>query len=247
MGWNSWDCFATTVTEAQVLANAEVMADPLARSGWQYVVVDIQWYEPAAESFEDRPGAELVMDEWGRLQPAAIRFPSASAGQGFAPLAARVHELGLKFDLHLLRGIPRLAVERNLPIKGARATARDIANTSRVCAWNPDIYGVDMSKPGAQSYCDAVFQLFAQWGVDYVKVDDISRPYHDNEAEIEAIRAAIDASERPMVLSLSPGATALSAAEAGRARLGLESAEGREADARVESRGRPRCRRQWRP
>ncbi len=73
------------------------------------------------------------------------------------------------------------------------------------------MYGVDMTKPGAQAYYDSVFALFASWGVDFVKVDDISRPYH--RAEIEAIRAAIDKTGRPMVLSLSPGETPLDAGE----------------------------------
>jgi hypothetical protein len=75
------------------------------------------------------------------------------------------------------------------------------------------MFGVDMGKPGAQAYYDSVFELVASWGVDFVKVDDISRPYHDNEREIEGIRRAIDRTGRPMVLSLSPGETALSAAE----------------------------------
>ena len=69
------------------------------------------------------------------------------------------------------------------------------------------MYGVDMAKPGAQEYYDSVFALIASWGVDFVKVDDISRPYHDHEREIEAIRRAIDRTGRPMVLSLSPGET----------------------------------------
>jgi hypothetical protein len=67
------------------------------------------------------------------------------------------------------------------------------------------MYGVDMSKPGAQEYYDSVFALFASWGLDYVKVDDLSSPYHEDE--IEAIRKAIDRSGRPMVFSTSPGAT----------------------------------------
>src|SRR3546814_2145833 len=75
------------------------------------------------------------------------------------------------------------------------------------------MYGVDMSKPGAQAYYDSVFRQIASWGVDFVKVDDISRPYHRNQPEIEAVRRAIDASGRPMVLSLSPGETPLSAAD----------------------------------
>jgi hypothetical protein len=211
MGWNSWDSFATTVTEAQVKAHADYMAAHLARHGWQYIVVDIQWYEPDATGFEYREGAELVLDAHGRLLPAPGRFPCCA--EGFRPLADYVHDKGLKFGLHLMRGIPRKAVEKNLPISGRSERAKDIADVTDTCAWNPDMFGVDMSKPGAQAYYDSVFEQFAAWGVDYVKVDDISRPYHDNIAEIEAIRSAIDRSGRPMVLSLSPGATALTAAE----------------------------------
>ncbi|MBX3096219.1 MAG: glycoside hydrolase family 127 protein [Fimbriimonadaceae bacterium] len=213
MGWNSWDCFATTVTEAQTISQAEVMARDLKEFGWEYVVVDIQWYEPDAESFDYRENARLVHDEFGRLQPAANRFPSAGGGKGFAPLAEKIHALGLKFGVHLLRGIPRTCVEKNTKILGSESRASDIANRDSICSWNPDMFGVDMSRPGAQEYYNSVFAQFAEWGVDFVKVDDISRPYHDNAAEIEAIRKAIDASGRPMVLSLSPGETPLSAAE----------------------------------
>ena len=112
-----------------------------------------------------------------------------------------------------MRGIPRQAVERNLPVKGTRLHARDIADTGSVCPWNTDMYGVDMAKPGAQDYYDSVFELIASWGVDYVKVDDISRPYHEHAREVEAVRTAIDRSGRPIVLSLSPGETALDAAD----------------------------------
>ncbi len=213
MGWNSWDNFATTVTEEQTKQQADVMARDLKAHGWEYIVVDIQWYEPGAKSHAYRSDAVLVMDEFGRLQPAVNRFPSSANGAGFTELAAYVHGKGLKFGVHLMRGIPRQAVEKNLPVFGTEVRAQDIANTDSICPWNPDMYGVDMSKPGAQAYYDSVFGLFADWGVDYVKVDDISRPYHDNEAEIEAIRSAIDKTGRPIVLSLSPGATALSAAE----------------------------------
>jgi hypothetical protein len=213
MGWNSWDSFATTVTEAQTKAQADYMAAHLASHGWRYVVVDIQWYEPNATGYEYRKGAALDMDQWGRLIPAVNKFPSAASGVGFKALSEYVHGKGLKFGIHLMRGIPRQAVEKNLPVNGTNVRARDIANTASTCTWNTDMYGVDMSKPGAQAYYDSVFELIASWGVDFVKVDDISRPYHDNEREIEAIRAAIDRTGRPMVLSLSPGETALTAAE----------------------------------
>jgi alpha-galactosidase len=211
MGWNSWDCFATTVSEAQVKAQADYMALHLAHCGWHYIVVDIQWYVPEATGFDYREGAEVTLDAHGRFLPAPNRFPSC--GGGFAPLADYVHRLGLGFGVHLLRGIPRAAVAANLPILGSDRRASEIADPSDTCPWNPDMFGIDMAKPGAQAYYDSVFAAFAEWGVDYVKVDDISRPYHAHVAEIEGIRRALDRTGRPMVLSLSPGATALSAAE----------------------------------
>jgi len=212
MGWNSWDCFGTTVTETQTREQTDFMAAKLRSHGWEYIVVDIQWYEPGSQGHDYRAGVELAMDANGRLQPAVNRFPSAADGKGFKALADYVHAKGLKFGIHLMRGIPRKAVERKLPILGTKLNAADIADTVHTCPWNPDMYGVDMSKPGAQAYYDSVFSLIASWGVDYVKVDDLSRPYFQNQPEIEAIRKAIDRTGRPMLLSMSPGATALAAA-----------------------------------
>lgn len=212
MGWNSWDCFATTVTEEQTKAQADYMADKLKSHGWEYIVVDIQWYEPGAKDHGYRTDAVLVMDDYGRLQPAVNRFPSAANGAGFKALADYIHSRGLKFGIHLMRGIPRQAVDKNLPVKGTSYRAQDIADKNSICPWNPDMYGVDMAKPGAQEYYNSVFEMIAGWGVDYVKVDDIARPYQEHAPEIEAVRKAIDATGRPMVLSLSPGETALDAA-----------------------------------
>ena len=211
LGWNSWDAFATTVTEAQTKAQADYMAQNLKPFGWQYVVVDIQWYEPGATSFNYRPNAPLMMDEFSRLQPAPNKFPSAAGGKGFKALADTIHAQGLKFGIHMMRGIPRQAVAHNLKIKGTTARAADIADKNSICAWNSDMYGVDMSKPGAQAYYDSVFEMVAAWGVDFVKIDDLSRPYH--APEIEAIRHAIDKSGRAIVFSTSPGETPVNAGE----------------------------------
>jgi len=207
MGWNSWDSFATTITESQAKAEADYMAEHLLSHGWQYLVVDIQWYEPNATGFVYRNGATLTMDEYGRLLPAPNRFPSAADGSGFKALADYVHAKGLKFGIHMMRGIARQAVKQNTAILGSSAHAADIADIHSTCQWNGDMYGVDMSKPGAQEYYDSEFQQFADWGVDFVKIDDLSRPYH--EAEIEAIRKAIDKTGRPIVFSTSPGETPL--------------------------------------
>lgn len=207
MGWNSWDSFATTITEEQVKAETDYMAEHLLSHGWQYLVVDIQWYEPNATGFDYRKDAKLSMDKYGRLLPAPNRFPSAADGTGFKALADYVHAKGLRFGLHMMRGIPRQAVVQNTVILGSSAHAADIADTQSTCPWNGDMYGVDMTKPGAQDYYNSEFQQFADWGVDFVKIDDLSRPYHGRE--IEAIRTAIDKTGRPMVFSTSPGETPL--------------------------------------
>jgi hypothetical protein len=203
MGWNSWDCYGTTVTEAEVKANADYMAKHLKQHGWQYVVVDIQWSEPNAQAHGYRPGAQLAMDQYGRLIPAVNRFPSSANGHGFRPLADYIHGLGLRFGIHIMRGIPRQAVKANLPVLGSRARAGDIADTASVCPWNTDMYGVDLNRPGAQDYYDSILKMYADWGVDYIKADDIARPAH--REEIAALHRAIGKTGRPMVLSLSPG------------------------------------------
>src|SRR4051812_41124789 len=147
MGWNSWDAYGTTVTEAEVKANADYMAKNLKKLGWKYIVVDIQWYEPNAKAGGYRRDAELVLDEYGRLLPAVNRFPSADNGQGFKPLADYVHRLGLKFGIHIMRGIPRQAVREKLKILGTNALAGDVADQNSICKWNTDMFGVDTGKP----------------------------------------------------------------------------------------------------
>jgi hypothetical protein len=217
MGWNSYNCFGSAVHEDEVRANAEYMAQKLAPFGWQYVVVDFLW------AYDNPPGSRignpfqlrlgdgsyvpwLAMDQWGRLQPHADKFPSAFGGKGFKSLADYIHSLGLKFGIHVMRGIPRQAVWARSPVLGAEGIHADaIADTSSTCPWMNQMYGLDMRKPGAQAYLNSLLALYAEWGVDLIKVDDISRPY--SAAEIEGYRRAIEACGRPMVLSLSPGET----------------------------------------
>jgi hypothetical protein len=205
MGWNSWDSFGPAVREGEVKANADAMAAQLARFGWQYIVVDIEWYQPHSQAHGYIPRGEVTMDEDGRFVPSPNRFPSAANGVGFKPLADYVHSKGLKFGIHIMRGIPREAVDKNLPIKNTTYHAGDVADKINVCQWKgmEDTYGVDMSKPGAQAYYDSIAELYASWGVDYVKADDMTRPYRG--PEIHALSVALRKTGRPIVLSLSPG------------------------------------------
>ena len=142
MGWNSWDCYGASVDEKTVRRNAEYIAENLKQYGWEYVVVDIQWYEPKAKSHEYNHFTELCMDEYSRLIPDEGRFPSSAGGKGFAPLAEYVHSLGLKFGIHIMRGIPRQAVHRNTALLGTDKTAREIAKMNSIrdqCVHSPMI------------------------------------------------------------------------------------------------------------
>jgi hypothetical protein len=214
MGWNSYDCYGCNVTEAQVKENALYMAQNLRQYGYEYIIVDGRWFAENQTSGylvnqnndPDGPDPGLVLDEWGRHTPAVNRFPSAANGAGFTPLADYVHSLGLKFGIHIMRGIPVKAVQENYPVKGAGGiTANQIYSTANQCNWLRDNYTIDASKPGAQEYYNSIFELYAEWGVDYVKIDDISQPYRQNE--INMVREAIKNTGRVIVLSVSPGST----------------------------------------
>lgn len=210
MGWNSYDYYDTTVTEADIKANADYMAKHLKPFGWEYIVVDIEWYSYDAgtqrSQYQYIPFWEVAMDEYSRLLPCPDRFPSAKDGAGFKPLADYVHNLGLKFGIHIMRGIPRIAAHNHTAIKGTNYTANQIADPSSICFWNPDMYGVIPDAPGAQEYYNSLFELYASWGVDFVKCDDICRmDMPSAKRETMMLHRAIEACGRPIVLSLSPG------------------------------------------
>ncbi len=207
MGWNSYDCFGDSVTEAETLANARYIEAHLLPYGWDNVVVDYRWYDAFthANNSQTKAFAPLTMDANGRLLPAPNRFPSAAEGHGFKALADKVHGLGLKFGIHIMRGIPRNAVTANLPIEGSNFRAAEAANTQDTCPWCPDMYGVRGNTPAGRAYYDSLFRLYAAWGVDFVKMDDTSSPYHTDE--IEAVHDAIGKCGRSIVYSLSPGET----------------------------------------
>ncbi|MDE6918950.1 MAG: glycoside hydrolase family 27 protein [Lachnospiraceae bacterium] len=215
MGWNSYDYYDTTVNEEQVKANADYMAAHMKDAGWEYIVVDIEWYAKDAGTMRDKyqyiPFGDEEIDEYGRLLPALNRFPSAAGGKGFAPLAEYIHNLGLKFGIHIMRGIPRKAAHEHMPVLGTDITANEIADPSSICVWNPDMYGVRRNAKGAQEYYDSIISLYAEWGVDYIKCDDICNtnayPHNPYSAahEVEMLQRAIQKSGRDIVLSLSPG------------------------------------------
>ena len=207
MGWNSWDSYGRTLNEESIKANANWIAKNLKRFGWEYVVVDEGWYLANLNANDDRH-VRFEMDGYGRYVPVPARFPSAGKDFTFKPLADYLHSLGLKFGIHIIRGIPREAVVKNLPIAGSSFHTSDAADTSDVCPWNTYNYGLKPANPAAQAYYDSLARQYADWNVDFVKIDCISdHPYKGEE--IRMFSEAINKSGRPMVLSLSPGPTAI--------------------------------------
>jgi hypothetical protein len=203
MGWNSWDSYGLTIDEANFKANALELAK-LRSYGWTYAVIDEGWYmgNPFGDKLQTR---QYVLDAHGLLIPAPARYPSSTGNQGFAPLAKWIHRHGLKFGLHIVRGIPKQAVETNLPIAGSSFHAVDAADTSDTCGWDDGNYGI-RENPAGQAYYDAMLAEYARWGLDFIKVDCIAdHPY--KASEIHQITAAIRKTRRPIVLSLSPGPT----------------------------------------
>lgn len=232
MGWNSYPAYGAAVTEADVRANADYMAEHLLSYGWQYVVIDYAWYyphppgstEPFPQQFrspsDQAPVPWLGMDEYGRLLPDLRKFPSSQGAAGFRPLADELHSRGLKFGIHMLRGIPRQAVWARSPIFGAaNIDASMIADTTSTGFGSSFMWGVDMSQPGAQAYYNSLFELYASWEVDYVLLDDGGMGDTDPgyAAEIAAVRQAITQSGRDIVLQL---ASRLPEAQGGRTDAG---------------------------
>jgi alpha-galactosidase len=171
MGWNSWDAYGLTIDEADFKANALVLAG-IKQYGWQYAVIDEGWY--MEDPFGGTPEKEKFhLDANGRLIPALNRFPDAADGAGMKPLSDWVHAEGLKFGIHLLRGIPRQTVKAATPIAGSTYTAADAGDPADVCTWDEGNYGVRDNAAGQARY-NAMIALYASWGMDYLKVDCIS-------------------------------------------------------------------------
>ena len=133
----------------------------------------------------------------GYFLPSECYFPN-----GFGPLVERCREHDLKFGVHLMRGIPRKAVELNLPIKGTPYTARDIAITDPDlnCKWCTYCYGVDMDHPGGQAWYDGLIEHIAGLGVDFINYaeayqDDFEDCRH-RVPDLSRLRATINVEPR---------------------------------------------------
>ncbi|MCG8697491.1 MAG: glycoside hydrolase family 27 protein [Bacteroidales bacterium] len=220
MGWNSFDAYGSRINEKEFKDHVDFMAEKLLPHGYNYAIIDYIWYHDEPGNWNnpkrrfghpdlrvDKDGLpldDMNMDEYGRLLPSPVRFPSTAETKSFKPIADYVHSKGLKFGIHIMRGIPRQAYRDNLPILGTELTARDVAEPWDTCNWMNHMWGVDGTKPGGQEYYNSIFNLYAEWGVDFVKADNMTFPeYHHHD--IEMIRKAIDQCGREIIFSVSNG------------------------------------------
>ncbi|KAK9113604.1 hypothetical protein Syun_020401 [Stephania yunnanensis] len=215
-GWNSYDSFSWIITEEEFLENAKIVSQKLLCHGYQYVVVDYLWYRRKVEgSYTNSLGFDVI-DEWGRVIPDPERWPSSRGGKGFSEVAKKVHAMGLKFGIHVMRGIGTQAVNDNTPIldttKGVafeeserQWRARDIGLTERKCAWmSQGFMSVDTKLNAGRAFLRSLYQQYAEWGVDFVKNDCVFGDDLDLD-EIRLVSEVLKELDRPIVYSLSPG------------------------------------------
>ena len=213
LGWNSWDCFGVDATEEEIKVNAQYVADNLKQYGWEYIVLDLGWYAPEITIANYKThNIPHILDEYGRLIPVESRIPSAAGGAGLKPLADFVHSLGLKFGIHIMRGMPWRAALENMPIKGSTARCGEITDDTDRCLWNDSMSGINATKEGAQAYYDSLIELYSSWDVDFIKADDMGTWDGDGlnspgrTDEMELLSEAIAKADREILLSISPGA-----------------------------------------
>jgi hypothetical protein len=164
--------------------------------GYEYFCIDACWYADG-DFRAEKKHRFMNIDSFGRFIESPKAFP-----RGLKFMADKCHENGVKFGIHIMRGLPARAVELNTPVKGhPTARARDIVDLNNGCTWSYYTRGIDMSKPGAQEYYDSVVERLADIGVDFIKADDII----EYPREIEAVAKAIEKVARPILLSLSAG------------------------------------------
>jgi hypothetical protein len=205
MGWSSWSLESTNypgvnptggaswLTEAHVLANADVEAAELKSHGYDYVNIDAGWLGG--------------FDAYGRPMANATTFPD-----GIAYIANYVHKKGLKLGIYLAVGLdPKAYGNGTTPIYGTtNCHTSDLVypDLRLTNGWN-SAYQIDYASPCAQAYANSIADEFASWGVDYLKMDGVgpgsnqNGPTHDNTADVKAWSAALKQSGRQIQYYLS--------------------------------------------
>jgi hypothetical protein len=182
---------STVMNEQNILAQSNAMrASGLGAHGFQYINLDAGW---SGDS-----------DQYGRTLWNTTAFPH------FLQMIQQIHANGQKVGIYLLPGIGTTTVSQNLPIYGTSYHAQDIV-AQPLTIGNGFGYGykIDFSKPGAQEYINSIVNLYASWGIDYIKLDSVTPgSYNDNLninniPDVMAYSKAIGQSGRPIWLTIS--------------------------------------------
>ncbi|KAK8928861.1 Alpha-galactosidase [Platanthera zijinensis] len=215
-GWNSYDSFSWIVDEEAFLANAQIVSSKLLPFGYEYVVIDYLWYRKRFQGTWSDPYGYDNLDEWGRLVPDPDRWPSSRSGQGFKEVAQKVHDMGLKFGIHLMRGISLEAVNSNrtildvttgLPYEedGRTWLAGDIGMRDMPCGWMKNGFlSVNTDLGAGKAFLRSLYQQYADWDVDFVKLDCVFGDDLDKK-QIITVSEILESLGRPILFSLSPG------------------------------------------
>jgi hypothetical protein len=208
MGWSSWSLQSTNypgynlegggsfINEKNILTQANALATKLKPYGYEYVNVDAGWQNGG--------------DEYGRPVANTHRFP-----RGMKALGDDIHKLGLKFGIYTVVGLGMdVYRDGNTPIYNAPGCfTRDIVypDLRTTNGWDMS-YKINYASPCAQKYAESVANLFASWGVDFIKMDGVGPgswkgapddPNHNNTEDVETWWRAVQNSGRPMQYVLS--------------------------------------------
>ena len=206
-GYNSWDNYLGNPNETETLGIAQYMAANLLQYDYKYVTIDAGWY------FLD--DYNITMDAYGRPTPRVDQYPSAANGKGFLSLSSQIHALGMSFGVWTIRGIPKEAVDQNLPIFNSTYTMKQAFRSDRPCGWDGHCYGCQPKNADGTGGCNAAaiayYQSLAQWysqqGIDLVKLDCMFPANHAPQGSYDdddyAMTAAFN--DYNIKISLSPG------------------------------------------
>eukprot|EP00258_Populus_trichocarpa_P050235 XP_024466254.1 uncharacterized protein LOC7477078 isoform X7 [Populus trichocarpa] len=148
--------------------------------------------------------------------PDPDRWTSSKDGKGFTEVAKKVHSMGLKFGIHVMRGLSRQAYDANTLIldtttgrayeeSGRLWRAKDIGITERACGWMPHGFMSVNTKLGAgRAFLRSLYEQYAEWGVDFVKHDCVFGNDLDVD-EITFVSEVLQKLSRPILYSVSPG------------------------------------------
>jgi hypothetical protein len=202
LGWSS---FSSQTLSSGFLnqANIEAQSDALSSSvlkehGFTYINIDDGWQQG--------------YDSNGRPTANSSLFPDISA------LIAHIHQNGQKAGISWRPGIAREVVLSDPLISGSTQYVKDAlavpnapgnAYAATDALTSLSNYKIDFSTSAAQLYVESLVNLFASWGVDYIRLDGVAPGSGiltiDNRQEVQAWAEAISKSGSPMWLTVSTG------------------------------------------